>query len=109
MAWALVPSSVPVPITFEFVGPGAAAVAMSPGAAKRAGDTAMVAAELGSAGLGVYVVVEPLLTKMSGSTVPVHVPAMAEPGSPFAAIPLAWSVFRLVASESATSLSWAWY
>src|ERR1700722_13568825 len=45
---------------------------------------------------------------MLGRIAPVQVPAIAEPGSPFAAIPFACSVFRLVASESATELSWDW-
>ena len=105
IAWAFEPSSVGVPTTFEFPGPGADAVAMSEGVARRAGETAMVAAEFGSAGLGVYVVDDPPLTKMLGRIVPAHAPAIAEPGSPLAAMPFACSVFRPVASESATELS----
>src|SRR5208282_4426923 len=40
MAWALVASSVGVPMTFELPGPGAAAVAMSEGSALYAEETA---------------------------------------------------------------------
>ena len=68
----------------------------------------MVAAESGSAGLGVYVVDDPPLTKMLGRIVPGQPPAMAEPGSPLASMPFACNVLRLVANESATELSWAW-